>query len=133
MVEGDPTEAALVVAARKAELHLDGEQATRPRLDAVPFESEHQYMATLHDGEGARSLVYLKGSVERVLERCDVELASDGERVPLAEDVRSAVDELAVGRPAGAGLRPPDRGPQHRGHRLTPMWTANWSFSACRG
>ena len=97
MVEGDPTEAALVVAARKAELHLDGEQAHRPRLDAVPFESEHQYMATLHDGRSGSRVVYLKGSVERVLERCDEELASDGERRPLdPESVRRAADELAV-------------------------------------
>ena len=97
MVEGDPTEAALVVAARKAELHLDGEQAKRPRLDAVPFESEHQYMATLHDERSGTRVVYLKGSVERVLERCDEELASDGERRPLdPEEVRGTADELAA-------------------------------------
>jgi cation-transporting P-type ATPase F len=42
-----------------------------PRIDVVPFESEHQYMATLHDaGPGNPRVVYLKGSVERTLERC---------------------------------------------------------------
>lgn len=68
-VEGDPTEAALLVSARKA--NLDQGEANRrfPREGVIPFESEHMYMATLHGGEGNRR-IYLKGSVERILERC---------------------------------------------------------------
>ena len=42
-----------------------------PRLDSVPFESQHQYMATLHDsGSQTLRLVYVKGAVEVVLPRC---------------------------------------------------------------
>jgi magnesium-transporting ATPase (P-type) len=70
-IQGDPTEGALVVAARKSGLAPEDLAAMFPRLDAVPFESEFQYMATLH---GRRPMdervVYLKGSVEKVLERC---------------------------------------------------------------
>lgn len=70
-IEGDPTEGALLVAGRKAGLHEESLARDWPRLDVVPFESEHQYMATLHDaGPGQPRLVYLKGSVERTLERC---------------------------------------------------------------
>ena len=70
-VQGDPTEGALIVVAQKAGLDTGELNARLPRLDTVPFESEFQYMATLHDsGEGAARIVYLKGSVERVLERC---------------------------------------------------------------
>ncbi len=56
---GDPTEAALVVAARKAGL-------TRPpgRVDELPFTSQRRFMATRHPG----GLVYLKGAVERIAE-----------------------------------------------------------------
>ncbi len=70
-IDGDPTEAALLVAARKAGLNeMDLTQAF-PRLDVVPFESEHQYMASLHNaGPDAHRVVYIKGSVERILERC---------------------------------------------------------------
>ena len=51
-VEGDPTEAALIVAAEKAGLlHADAHREAE-RLDAIPFESEHQFMATLHRGTG---------------------------------------------------------------------------------
>ena len=61
-IEGDPTEGALLVAACKAGLNHSQEQASYPRLDAIPFESQHQYMATLHGGDSP--VVYLKGSVE---------------------------------------------------------------------
>jgi Ca2+-transporting ATPase len=70
-IDGDPTEGALLVAARKAGLDEADLAGRLPRIDAVPFESEHQYMATLHDaGPGSTRVVYLKGSVERTLERC---------------------------------------------------------------
>jgi len=80
-VEGDPTEGALLVAAGKAGLDADQAEEAHPRLDAIPFESQHQYMATLHGGDEA--VVYLKGSVESVLERCGTMLDAGGECVPL--------------------------------------------------
>ena len=46
---GDPTEGALVVAARKLGLPADALRERWPRRDAIPFESERQFMATLHD------------------------------------------------------------------------------------
>ncbi len=76
--EGDPTEAALVSAALKFGLSSD-EEKLAPRLDAIPFESEHQYMATLHaNGEGGQLVVYVKGAVEKLLPRCDTALTPEG-------------------------------------------------------
>ncbi len=95
-IVGDPTEGALVVAAHKLGITgtLDDEL---PRLDALPFESEHQYMATLHDrGEDRERIIYVKGSVERVLERCADAMNAKGERVPLDGDaVHRAADDMA--------------------------------------
>ena len=55
-VEGDPTEGALYPFATKLGLDRQAEQAASPRIDAIPFESEHKFMATLHksaDGKDA--------------------------------------------------------------------------------
>ena len=84
-VEGDPTEAALVIAARKGGLEREQLFAELPRLDAIPFESRYQYMATEH-GTAERRVIYLKGSVESVLDRCSHALSSTGELVPLDSD-----------------------------------------------
>jgi len=110
-IDGDPTEGALIVAARKAGLHEAAEAAAHPRLDAVPFESQHQYMATLHGG--AQPLVYVKGAVEAVLARCGHALAADGSRSALDADAVHAEVEamarlglrvLAFARRGGEGL-----------------------------
>jgi magnesium-transporting ATPase (P-type) len=89
-ITGDPTEGALVVAAAKAGENVDVLRKRAKRLDAIPFESENQFMATLHDTEGRRHVV-LKGAPESVLQRCggaDTKL-DHGE-------VRAQVDALAA-------------------------------------
>jgi len=69
---GDPTEAALVVAAHKARLSAEALRGRSPRLDVIPFESETKFMATLHDQDG-RSLIFLKGAPETLLQRCQLD------------------------------------------------------------
>ncbi|PVY39675.1 cation-transporting P-type ATPase [Pontibacter virosus] len=98
-IEGDPTEGALVVAAQKAGFDRSKLEQVMPRKDAIPFESEHQYMATLHDGE--QRVIYLKGSVEAVLERSERMLLPDGQTGPLdTEGINKQVEQMA-----GEGLR----------------------------
>ncbi len=70
-IEGDPTEAALITAAAKAGQSRQLLEQQLPRIDTLPFESQHQYMATLHSrGTEAGAVIYMKGSVETVLSRC---------------------------------------------------------------
>ena len=96
-VQGDPTEGALLTAARKGGLGPETLSA-HPRLDTVPFESEHQYMATLHDaGLGAPRLIYLKGAVEAILARCGSQLDTMGNPIPLrAVEIHDAVEAMAA-------------------------------------
>ena len=63
-VEGDPMEGALLAFAAK----VGGDHAAR-RLDAIPFDSRHRFMAVLTDGAAGR-LVHVKGAPERVLPMC---------------------------------------------------------------
>ncbi|QRK07070.1 HAD-IC family P-type ATPase [Archangium violaceum] len=78
---GDPTEGALLVAAAKAGLKVEELRARHPRVDAIPFESENQFMATLNeDGQGGRELI-LKGAPEVVLRRCVLHDGIDADKV----------------------------------------------------
>ena len=78
-VEGDPTEGALLSLALKAGYDTGREAQTYPRLDSLPFESEHKFMATLHAGPKGH-LILLKGAPERVLERCSEQRTAAGDR-----------------------------------------------------
>ena len=96
-IQGDPTEGALMVVAAKAGLNELQERERLPRLDSVPFESEHQYMATLHDGQpqGPRT-TYIKGAVERVLARCENMMDSNGKLIPLdSESIQAEFENMA--------------------------------------
>ena len=99
-VQGDPTEAALLVAAEKGGLiHADTRRAA-PCVDMIPFESEHMFRATLHEVNEGR-VIYKVGALERLLERCSDALGENNTLV--------ALDTAAVHRAAEAmatrGLR----------------------------
>ncbi len=87
MIVGDPTEGALQVAAKKA--GLDWKQASQqtPRVDVTPFESQRQYMATLHQMmDDTSKVVYIKGALEKVLSLCTQERGADGRIRPCNPD-----------------------------------------------
>ena len=97
VVHGDPTEAALIVAAQKAGLvHKELHEST-PRMDMIPFESEHMFRATLHD-TGPGRVIYKVGASERLLDRCTDMLDVDGRLVAVDRDaVHAALDHMAAG------------------------------------
>jgi P-type Ca2+ transporter type 2C len=68
--DGDPTEVALIVAALKAGMQDEQEKERFWTMDQIPFESDRQYMASLHDSGGQR-LIFVKGATERLLQMCD--------------------------------------------------------------
>lgn len=82
-VDGDPTEAALIVSALKAGLDSEEERDRYPQLFIIPFESERGYMATLHR-HGDHNLVFVKGAPEKLLDissECRFEAWEDVTRV----------------------------------------------------
>ena len=90
---GDPTEGALVVAARKIGLDPDAVRSEAPRRAEVPFDSAVKFMATLHPMDDQGSLLVVKGAPDVVLSRCTARRLADGV-VPLDGDGRQrAMDD----------------------------------------
>lgn len=104
-VQGDPTEGALLVAARKAGLESAALDARFARVGEVPFSSERKLMTTVHTDaqRPERVLVFVKGAPDVLLAHCSHELVGDGIR-PLDDTRRAQIlqrnEELA-----GAALR----------------------------
>jgi Ca2+-transporting ATPase len=91
-VQGDPTEGALIVAARKAGLEAEVLDARFARVGEVPFSSERKLMSTVHrDAErGERLLVFTKGAPDVLLARCSHELVGE-QAQRLTEERRAAI------------------------------------------
>ena len=88
-VQGDPTEGALIVAARKLGI-TEAETAGFPRVAEIPFTSERKRHTTVHcDPDRPDQLrVFVKGAPEILLGRCR-QMWEDGKAVPLGDDRRA--------------------------------------------
>lgn len=91
-VQGDPTEGALVVAARKVGLTEAALDARYERVGEVPFSSERKMMSTLHtDSQHQGHIqVFTKGAPDVLLGRCNQERVGDSSR-PLTPERRSEI------------------------------------------
>jgi magnesium-transporting ATPase (P-type) len=95
-VEGDPTEGALYPFATKLGMDRQAEQAASPRIDAIPFESEHKFMATVHKSADGKEVLFVKGAPEVILEHSDRQQTDGGQPAPLDRaHFMQASDELA--------------------------------------
>ena len=79
-VIGDPMEGALVALAIKAGLEPESTRHEWPRLDEIPFDAKHRFMATLncHVSEGAR--IFVKGAPDELLQLCSLQADGEGSR-----------------------------------------------------
>jgi len=90
-ITGDPTEAALMIAAKK--LKYDWEHL-KVFVD-IPFESEHQLMGVRVEIDGETYLL-VKGAPEKVIQRCRKALASDGTIQNLDnESIETQINEMS--------------------------------------
>jgi len=85
---GEPTETALLQAARRAGFGKAALQRQTPRIAELPFDAERARMSTLHRQDDA-IVVWVKGSPESLLPRCRDRLTRDG---PVPVDIRQLHD-----------------------------------------
>ncbi len=94
---GDPTDGALASFGQKAGFDPQTEQREWPRIDQIPFESEHRFMATLHHNHTGKGFIYLKGAPEVVLERCSKQRNGEKDE-PLQRDVWEKIVQETASR-----------------------------------
>ncbi|MDP3516410.1 MAG: HAD-IC family P-type ATPase [Pseudohongiella sp.] len=90
-IMGDPMEAALLALAAKAGLEQAAIKTSWPRIDSLPFDARHRFMATLHDcpaesAFGSSRLIVVKGAPEQLLAMCSHQLDRAGQTVALDSD-----------------------------------------------
>ena len=102
-VLGDPTEAALIVAAQKSGLQEGKLEAEFPRIHEQPFDSDTKRMATVHRTPHGRAIMFVKGSPSTLLTASSFQVRTSGVE-PITTDDRARWDEMNQ-LLAGAALR----------------------------
>lgn len=108
--QGDPTEAALLLAAIRAGIDLQELNQLHPRVCETPFSSGKKRMSTLHHCDGLNVIIpagshiwITKGAPDLVLETCTHEVIAGGGRI--LTPARKVAILHAIDDMAGRGLR----------------------------
>ncbi|WP_227270453.1 cation-transporting P-type ATPase [Roseobacter weihaiensis] len=70
LINGDPMEGALLTFACKAGLDPSTVRSANPQTDAIPFDAQHRFMATLHHDHEGMAAIHVKGAPERIIAMC---------------------------------------------------------------
>lgn len=94
---GDPTELALLVAAKKYGLEKTAQEADYPRVDELPFDSGRKRMTTIHKGENGE-VAFVKGAADGILADCK-SIWKNGKEMAFSErarrDAQAAMEDMA--------------------------------------
>jgi len=102
-VTGDPTEAALLIAAAKSGITREQLSGNHRIIEEYPFDSETRFMA-VHCVCGSEKRIYFKGAEEVILPRCSQYMDENGKPVPITAAVRRELEEK-VGEMSDKALR----------------------------
>ncbi|GAB5490955.1 MAG: cation-translocating P-type ATPase [Phototrophicaceae bacterium] len=110
---GDPTEGAMLMAAKHYNLERDALERVYPRIGEIPFSSERKRMTTIHKSNGKtldvlndeqqHYIAFTKGAPDSLLDLCS-QVYADGEIQTLDEQWYSRI-EVSNNQLAGDGLR----------------------------
>ncbi|MET1017681.1 MAG: cation-translocating P-type ATPase, partial [Leifsonia flava] len=109
-IQGDPTEAAFLVAARKLEGTVEGVDRYSRRAE-IPFTSERKMMSTVQSDPDGRTVLFSKGAPDVLLSNCTRVRVGEAD-IPLTEDHRrralAEIEKLSSSafRTLGVAYRP---------------------------
>ena len=94
-IHGDPMEGALISLGVKAGNDDDALRKKLPRVDEIPFDTHHQFMATLHRSRTDETFACIKGAPERIIRMCTSQRGASGDEPIDAHFWRSRTDAIA--------------------------------------
>jgi len=92
-IQGDSTEGAFLVAARKAGLVLEELNKDFPRVGENSFDSEKKFMTTINRNNSGRFMAFTKGAADRVLPLCDRKMVG-GNIQPITEEDAAKIIQM---------------------------------------
>lgn len=108
LVHGDPTDGALLIAARKFGIIHTADESFRI-IDEIPFDSDRKRMSVIVEDEHQRRFLIVKGAPETILPRTNFTL-EDGKRKKLESkrEIENAIDMMTnkALRTIAIGFRP---------------------------
>ena len=93
---GDPTEVALLVAARDNGLERNAAERDAPRVAEVPFDAHRKRMSTVHRCRNGAYLSITKGAAETLIPLCSGELRRGRAEPPAHEALLQAAERMAA-------------------------------------
>lgn len=96
LAEGDPMEAAMLVAGLKADFTLDELKQHYPRRDVIPFDTAHRFMATLHHDHQGHDFIAVKGAPEKLIDLCQYQRTENGDIAVDKDFWHQQIDRIAA-------------------------------------
>lgn len=90
MIQGDPTEGALMVLGAKAGLKGEEMDVAQPRIDELPFDSTRKMMSVLTRDQKGDLYMLTKGAPDVLLDRCGY-MMIEGKITPLSHSLRKSI------------------------------------------
>jgi magnesium-transporting ATPase (P-type) len=129
-LEGDPTEGALLTLAFKVGLDPHYAAEALPRIDVIPFESDHRFMATLHHDHAGNALALVKGAPERIIGTCSRQREGGHDRAIDFSFWHVRVDALAAEgfRALAVAAKPMEAGKRELFSAMSKMASRFWPW-----